>query len=489
MSIVFFKKIKNKNKHFVNDSFFIKKFNLAEKSVAIINIMLYNNIDYKIITERNNMKLYTNRKYTAVAVYAGIVIALNVLLVVAVFKFSTILNVLGKLVTVLNPIIWGLVIAFLMNPIMVKFEQLFRRKLANKSQKKKFLRAVSVSISSIVFLGIVIGLIYIVVPELVNSVMDIFNNASKIASNIQSWINKLFRNYPDIESGLTERLNAFTSDFDTIITRIQPMLENILSGAWGVVTFLKNFVLGFICSIYMLCSKETLLAQVKKMLISSTRKSTCEKVMKYSSQANKIFAGFLSGKIIDSIIIGLMCFIGLTIMDMPYNIMISVLIGITNIIPFFGPIIGAIPSVALILFIDPKKAIFLAIFLLILQQFDGNILGPKILGDSTGLPGFWVLVSLLICGGLFGFVGMVLAVPVFALLYSFTREFVESRLRKKKLPVDTSYYMDDVEHLYKKPAKHIPLTRDELETINIPSADLVNEADEEEPQDDDENDE
>lgn len=425
------------------------------------------------------MKLYTNRKYTAVAVYAGIVIALNVLLVVAVFKFSSIMSLLGNLISVLNPVIWGLVIAFLMNPIMVKFEQLFRRKLVNKREKKKILRAFSVSISSIVFLGIVAGLIYIVVPELVNSVIDIFNNASTIASNVQSWINRLFRNYPNIESGLTERLNAFTSDFDSIITRIQPMLENIVSGAWGFVKFLKNFVIGFICSIYMLCSKETLLAQIKKILIAITRKSTCEKIMKYSSQANKIFAGFLSGKIIDSIIIGLICFIGLTIMDMPYNIMISVLIGVTNIIPFFGPIIGAIPSVALMLFIDPKKAIFLTIFILILQQFDGNILGPKILGDSTGLPGFWVLVSLVICGGLFGFVGMVLAVPVFALFFSFLKEFVEGRLKKKKLPVDTNYYLDDVEHLYKKPEKHIPLSKDELERIVIPTADDVNEVSEE----------
>ena len=146
----------------------------------------------------------------------------------------------------------------------------------------------------------------------------------------------------------------------------------------------------------MLCSKEKLLAQAKKIIIANTKKSTCEKIMRVCTETNKVFAGFLSGKIIDSAIIGVLCFIGLTIMNMPYNIMISVLVGVTNIIPFFGPIIGAIPSTALMLFIDPKKAIILLIFIVILQQFDGNILGPKILGDSTGLPGFWVLVSLFI---------------------------------------------------------------------------------------------
>ena len=189
--------------------------------------------------------------------------------------------------------------------------------------------------------------------------------------------------------------------------------------------------------------------------------------MRVCTETNKVFAGFLSGKIIDSAIIGVLCFIGLTIMNMPYNIMISVLVGVTNIIPFFGPIIGAIPSTALMLFIDPKKAIILLIFIVILQQFDGNILGPKILGDSTGLPGFWVLVSLFFFGNLFGFIGMVIAVPTFALLYTFTRESVVQRLRKKKLPVDTDYYMEDVEHLYKKNEKRIPLTPEQLDAMSL----------------------
>ena len=419
------------------------------------------------------MKLYTNRKYTTVAFYASIVIAVNVLLVVAIMKIGAVMDVLSVLVSVMTPIILGLLIAFLCNPIMMKFEQLFSKKVKGHS---KMLRAISVTVSSIVFLGIVVGIVAIVVPELINSIMEIFNNASDIADNVQQWINKLFRNYPDIKEMATEKLKAFTSDFDIIIKQIQPMLQNILSGAWGVVNFLKNFVLGFIVSVYMLCSKETLLAQIKKLVIASTKKSFCEKIMSVCSRANKVFSGFITGKIIDSIIIGMLCFIGLTIMDMPYNIMISVLIGVTNIIPFFGPIIGAVPATFLILIVEPKKAIFLLIFIIVLQQFDGNILGPKILGDSTGLPGFWVLVSLIAFGGLFGFVGMVIAVPVFALVYSFTRDYVTSRLKKKNLPLSTEYYKEDVEHLYKKPEKRVMFTPEELDKINIPSADEVNEA-------------
>ena len=242
-----------------------------------------------------------------------------------------------------------------------------------------------------------------------------------------------------------------------------------------MLSFLKDFALGFIVSIYMLCNKETLLAQIKKTIVSITKKSTCAKIMGVSSQANKVFSGFIIGKIIDSIIIGLLCFIGLTLMKMPYNIMIAVIVGVTNIIPFFGPIIGAVPSTLLMLIVDPKKAILLFIFILILQQFDGNILGPKILGDTTGLPGFWVLISLIVSGGLFGFAGMVLAVPVFALVYSFVRTYVENKLRKKKLPVTTEYYKQDIEHLYSKPEKKKPMTAQELEKMEIPSAEEVNE--------------
>ncbi|MGN0594091.1 MAG: AI-2E family transporter [Hominimerdicola sp.] len=422
------------------------------------------------------MKIIPNKKYNTIALYAFLVIAANLLLLVAVFKFSSITRMLKTFLSVLTPVTWGLVMAFLMNPIMVKFENLFKNKVVKNPAKKRLTRACSVIVASIVFLGIVIGCISVVLPELINSIMDIFNNASTIAANVQDWINRLLKNYPAYAKKATEMLNNFSTDVTGIIEKIQPMLENILSGAWSVITIVKNFALGFIVSIYMLCSKETLLAQIKKMIISITKKSTCEKIMRIASQSNKIFAGFISGKIVDSIIIGLLCFVGLTIMNMPYNIMISVIIGITNVIPFFGPFFGAIPSALLILLVEPRKVILFLIFILCLQQFDGNILGPKILGDSTGLPGFWVLVSLLIGGGLFGFVGMLLAVPVCALLYAFTRQYVESKLRKRKLPVATEYYMEDVEHLYAKPKKRTPMTPEQLKEMKIPPADEVNEA-------------
>ena len=421
------------------------------------------------------MKIMPNKKYNTIALYAALVIAVNVLLVVAILKFSSISSFFGMLTTVLMPVIWGLVIAFLMNPIMVNIEKLFSSKVKRATGKNKLLRALSVTVSAIVFLGIVVGLLAIVIPELVKSVTELFNNMGDIRDNLQGWISKTFKNYPSLVTSVNAKIDGFTKDASVIFEKMQPMLEELVSGAWGVVTFIKDFLLGFIVSIYMLCNKETLLAQIKKSIVAITRKSTCAKIMGVASQANKVFSGFIMGKIIDSIIIGLLCFIGLTLMDMRYNIMIAVIVGVTNIIPFFGPIIGAIPSTLLMLIVDPKKAILLFIFILILQQFDGNILGPKILGDSTGLPGFWVLIALIVSGGLFGFAGMVLAVPMFALIYSFARSFVENKLRKKKLPVTTEYYKQDIEHLYSKPEKKVPMTAEELESYVIPSADEVNE--------------
>ena len=419
------------------------------------------------------MKIMPNKKYNTIALYAVIVIAVNVLLIVAILKFSAIAKGFNALMDVLSPVIWGLIIAFLMNPIMVNTEKLFRKKA--DGSRSKLVRALSVTVAALVFLGIVAGLLAIVIPELVKSVTELFNNMGDIRDKLEKWIAATFKSFPSLVKTATEKIDDFTKDASVIFEKMQPMFDDLVSGAWGVLSFLKDFALGFIVSIYMLCNKETLLAQIKKTIISVTKKSTCAKIMTVSSQANKVFSGFITGKIIDSIIIGLLCFIGLTLMKMPYNIMIAVIVGVTNIIPFFGPIIGAVPSVILMVIVDPKKAILLFIFILILQQFDGNILGPKILGDSTGLPGFWVLISLIICGGLFGFAGMVLAVPMFALLYSFTRSAVEGKLKKKKLPVTTEYYKQDIEHLYAKPEKKKPLTVEELEKVVIPSADEVNE--------------
>ena len=423
------------------------------------------------------MKISPNKRYNTVAFYAAIVIAVNVVLVAALLKADTIMGFLDKCVAVMSPITWGIVIAFLMNPIMVRCEKLLNRFVFKKTPRPKASRAISVIAACLVFAGIIVGLVAVVVPELLKSISEIIDNFSSYADTAQDWVMKLFKNNKQIEKALTDTINRFTKDFGTTLNELRPYINDVLSGAWDFINVLKDFVLGFIVSIYLLFSKETLFAQAKKILISICKRSTYTRLIRLFRKTNSIFSGFIGGKIIDSFIIGVLCYIGLTIMNMDYSLMISVIIGVTNIIPFFGPFIGAIPSGLFILLVQPNKFIALLIFIFALQQFDGNVLGPKILGNSTGLPGFWVLVALFVGGGLFGFAGMVLAVPVFALFYALVREGVENTLRKKNLPVDTkNYFGDDVEKLYGRPKKAIPFTQEELESIVIPSLEEANEA-------------
>lgn len=423
------------------------------------------------------MKISPNKRYNTVAFYATIVIAINVVLVAALLKADTIMGFLDKCVNVMSPITWGVVIAFLMNPIMVRVEKLLNKTVFKNNPKPKASRAVSVVTACLVFAGIIVGLFWVVVPELLKSVSEIIDNFSSYADTAQDWVMKLFKNNKQVEKALTDTIKKFTSDFGTTLNELRPYINDILSGAWDFINVLKDFVLGFIVSIYLLFSKETLFAQGKKILISICKRSTYSKLIRLFRKTNNIFSGFIGGKIVDSFIIGCLCYIGLMIMNMDYALMISVIIGVTNIIPFFGPFIGAVPSGLFILLVQPNKFIALLIFIFALQQFDGNVLGPKILGNSTGLPGFWVLVALFVGGGLFGFAGMVLAVPVFALFYALVREGVENTLRKKNLPVDTKHYFgDDIEKIYGRPKKAKPITQEELESIVIPSIEEANEA-------------
>ncbi|MBQ6675508.1 MAG: AI-2E family transporter, partial [Ruminococcus sp.] len=342
------------------------------------------------------MKISPNKRYNTVAFYAAIVIAVNVVLVAALLKADTIMGFLDKCVAVMSPITWGIVIAFLMNPIMVRCEKLLNKFVFKKTPRPKASRAISVIAACLVFAGIIVGLVAVVVPELLKSISDIIDNFSSYADTAQDWVMKLFKNNKQIEKALTDTINRFTKDFGTTLNELRPFINDVLSGAWDFINVLKDFVLGFIVSIYLLFSKETLFAQAKKILISVCKRSTYTRLIRLFRKTNSIFSGFIGGKIIDSFIIGVLCYIGLTIMNMDYSLMISVIIGVTNIIPFFGPFIGAIPSGLFILLVQPNKFIALLIFIFALQQFDGNVLGPKILGNSTGLPGFWVLVALFV---------------------------------------------------------------------------------------------
>ena len=261
------------------------------------------------------------------------------------------------------------------------------------------------------------------------------------------WVTNLLANNPDIESVVMDLFDKYSGELNdflnlSVLPKMNEVIRNISLSFLSFLKTMWNLIIGFIISIYMMGSKEMFAGQAKKMVYGFFETDTANAVISDVRFTHKTFIGFISGKIVDSIIIGIICFVGTNIMGTPYAILVSVIVGITNIIPFFGPYLGAIPSALLIVMVTPIQCLYFIIFILILQQFDGNILGPKILGDSTGLSGFWVIFSITLFGGIFGILGMIAGVPVFAVIYAAIRAIINSLLAKKNLPTETTKYMD-----------------------------------------------
>lgn len=355
---------------------------------------------------------------------------------------------------ILAPLIWGLVMAYLLNPTM-KFIEKYVSKLTNRKKERKSLtRGISIVIVLTIFFSIITALIGNVVPEILDSIKNIMNNMQSYLDNsqkfLQNLLEKISKKNPELMDFINSQFNNIESLLLSLVNTLQPQIENIFSkdgliagltgGAWSLLMGLKDFFIGLIVSVYLLFSKETFSAQAKKTVCGLFNQKNSRRILHLTADANNKFINFLVGKAIDSFIIGVIAFIYLNIRNMPYAALISIIIGVTNMIPFFGPFFGAIPSGVLILLSNPERTIEFIIFVFILQQFDGNILGPKILGNQLGVSAFWILVSILIGGGMFGFIGMILAVPFFAVIYPIFVNFVHERLAKKNMPVSTSEY-------------------------------------------------
>ncbi len=398
------------------------------------------------------MKFDSHKKYLAAVISVLAVIFITLLMIVTFFKFDKVLSVLGIIFKALMPIIWGFIIAYLLNPVMKFFDKYVTKSFARKKPRKKLCRGISVTFTAIFAIIVISSLLYFVLPRLRDSIVDIGSKSEGWMNNIEAFFAKFLQDNPKVNAFIQEQfetIQSYATDFlNTIQPEITSFIQNFTVGFLNFLIGVKDFILGFIVSIYLLVSKEKLLAQFKKVFIAIFSKKTCRQMSMIYHRSNMLFSGFIGGKIIDSFIIGILCFIGMSFLKMEYVVLISFIIGVTNVIPFFGPFIGAIPSGLLILLAQPNKVIPFLIFVLLLQQFDGNILGPRILGDSTGLPAFWVMFAIFLGGGLFGFIGMLLGVPTFALIYSLFRSYVETKLENKRLPIDTMAYMGTTEAFY-----------------------------------------
>ena len=377
-----------------------------------------------------------------------LVIMACVVLYFALLRLDSITNAVSMVIDVLKPILYGMVIAYLLNPIVKQVDRILVPRLEKYMQKnraKKCSRGIGVILSLVFLFALITALCNMLIPELVKSIRDLIITLPGQLNNVVDWFNhlqasdtamgSLMRNA--LEEGTTTLQNWLRTD---LMPQVNTIMSNLTVGVLNILNEVLNFLIGLIVSVYLLFSKEQYSAQCKKMTYAFLKTNHANMLLHLTKKSNEIFGGFIIGKIIDSAIIGVLCFIGLSLIKMPYTLLVSVIVGVTNVIPFFGPYIGAIPSAFLILLSDPKKGLYFIIFILVLQQIDGNVIGPKILGNSTGLSPFWVVFSILIGGGMFGFVGMIMGVPTFAVIYYIISMITSQRLERKNLPLTTVHY-------------------------------------------------
>lgn len=317
-----------------------------------------------------------------------------------------------------------------------------------KEKAKKVSRSIGVIVALVVLITVVSTLINMLIPELITSIRNLIFTLPAQINQLVKEINNIQLDDSTTTAVLKNAMNEASASLQKwmrtdLLDKVNEVMTHLTVGLYTLIMEMFHAVIGVIVSVYILFGKETFINQSKKAAYAIFPAERANLLIHIAVKTNEIFGGFIIGKIIDSIIIGILCFIGTSILKMPYAMLVSVIVGVTNVIPFFGPYIGAIPSAVLIALADPMKGIYFLIFILLLQQFDGNILGPKILGNSTGLSAFWVIVSILLGGGLFGILGMLFGVPTFAVVYYIIKLLLDNQLEKKKLPTDSDCYNGD----------------------------------------------
>ena len=362
-----------------------------------------------------------------------IVVLIGILFYFVLYRFDEVRAKISMVTGVLSPFIVGFAIAYLLNTPTTFFEE----KVYRSNRHGRTLSIVTVYLLSAAVLAILLNLI---LPQVWSSAVELVNNMSTYMRGLDAFVQDLITRFNLEGDGINEMLTAYQDFVQSLTSMVIERVSASLPQIWNLGVALGSGVVSaltaLIASIYMLSGKNRLVPQLKKLIYAAVPKKKASWFLGVCSQANRVFVGFINGKLIDSAIIGVLCFILNLVFQIPYNILIAVIIGVTNVIPFFGPIIGAVPCIMILIIVDPWAALRFAVLVLALQQFDGNILGPKILGDSTGLSAIWVLVSIVVCGGLFGFPGMLLGVPTFAVLYALVREWVNHRLREKGIDGD-----------------------------------------------------
>lgn len=360
----------------------------------------------------------------------------------------------NQIFKILEPLIIGIVLAYLLNPVVVFIERMAAKGLKKYVKNEKKLKSVSrmlgIAGAWIFFAVIIVVLVAAILPTITDSIMSMIRSFPDAVNNLLSWLDDVVEEGSELEVFLNDLIVNASAWFqtwvkETLLPQLESYIASIMSGAVAGVKTVLNVFIGVVVSVYVLASKDTFSGQAKKIVYALFKPGKANVIIDTVRKSHELFGGFITGKLLDSLIIGILAYIVLSIMKMPYTMLVAVIVGVTNVIPFFGPFIGAIPSFFIILLQDPMKSLYFLIFIFILQQIDGNIIGPKILGNTTGISAFWIVFSTTFFGGLWGFPGMILGVPLTAVIHYIVRRILNYMLKKRGIPVDT----DDYIKLYK----------------------------------------
>lgn len=410
-----------------------------------------------------------------------LVLASALLFYLVIVNLDSIFGYISYVAGIIKPVIYGAVIAYILNPLMKIYQRLLitayaRRGKQIPEKKKGILNGITITLALITGILIIVVLFILVIPQIITTMVALVNN---LPEQVDAYYKELvikIENNRFIADTLQEVVLQGTKFLDEKLTtevipwmRIE-LLPNLntyarqfASGVAAFLSVLYNLFIGLIVAIYLLSSKRVFAAQAKKIVYGLLKKRNADLVIYYVRISNNMFSGFISGKIVDSAIIGLICFVAMSVLKLPYTMLVSVIVGVTNVIPVFGPYIGAVPSALLILLVDPKQALYFLVLIIVIQQLDGNIIGPAILGESTGLSAFWVLFSILLFGGFWGIAGMLVGCPLFAVIYRIIRDFISMKLRQKELSDNTWEYMD---------LKNIEISEGKTEYVKYTSEEL-----------------
>lgn len=394
-------------------------------------------------------------KYLSWGLTALGVIAAAIVFYFIVLRLDKILWVIGQIFVILKPLIYGLVIAFLLtqsyNFLDRRLIKLLSKKIDDKDKVKKISKIVSIVVSILVMLLFLFLILYILIPKLIINILAIIEALPDSMDNIELWLRNILKTNSTLENIVLGAVNNSSNSILTwISTGVLPTFENIFSsfttGLNDMYIFLRDFLIGIIFSVYIVINKKSFLAHTKKVTYALLGVKNGNALLEGARYSYRIFNGFIKGKLLTSIGLAIVCYLLMIMFGMPYALLISIIVGITNIIPFFGPFIGWIPGVIILLLNSPIQALYFSIIILVLQQIEGNIIAPKVVSNKTGLSSFGVLFSIVVFGNLFGFVGMIIGVPIFAIIYHFLSYYLKKYLEKKNLPSDTKDY-DNIKYI------------------------------------------